>query len=286
VVFSVFYNFLFNAFAAKGAGRLVVPVVQDAVNLERADANLQPLYVHLSELDFLREQNQVFENIAGYIAGGIVLANDGAQTYQFYDARVTSDAFDFYGVTPLLGRGIVPEDGKPGALPVFAISYKTWKGTCNADPNILGKSYTVDGEPRVLIGVMPPRFQAYGSLQQIWLPITWTRGAPGSDSDPTVALLARLKPGVTIDAAAADLDTLVIRLAMLHPANFPKHFRARVESATDYLVGPQGGGPVFFSDIKHLLYDLLAAVPAQNFANDSGGRCAPDCGWSRHRRPG
>jgi putative ABC transport system permease protein len=260
LVFSVFYNFLFNAFAAKDAGRLVVPVVQDAENPERAEANLQPLHVHLSDLDFIREQNTVFENIAGYIAGGIVLANDGAQTYQFYDARVSSDAFDFYGVPPLLGRGIVPADGKPSALPVFVISYKTWKGTFNADPSILGKSYIVDGEPRVLIGVMPPRFQAYGSLQQIWLPITWTRGAPSSDSEPTVALLARLKPGVTIDAASADLDTLVKHLAVLHPVNFPKHFSARVESATDYLVGPQGTGPVFFSDIKHLLYDLLAAV--------------------------
>jgi len=260
VVFSVFYNLLFNAFAAKDAGRLVVPVVQDAATPERADANLQSLHVHLSDLDFIREQNRVFENIAGYIAGGIVLANDGPQTYQFYDARVTSDAFDFYGVPPLLGRGIVPEDGKPGALPVFVISYTTWKGTFNADPNILGKSYTVDGEPRVLVGVMPPRFQAYGSLQQIWLPITWIRGAPSSDSDPTVALLARLKPGVTMGAASADLDTLVKLLAALHPDNFPKHFSARAESATDYLVGPQGGGPVFFSDIKHLLYDLLAAV--------------------------
>ena len=260
VVFSVFYNFLFNAFAAKDAGRLIVPVVQNAINPERADANLQPLYVHLSDLDFIREQNKVFENIVGYIGGGIVLANDGAQTYQFYDARVTSDAFDFYGVPPLLGRGIGPEDGKPGAPPVFVISYQTWKGTFNADPNILGKSYVVDGEPRVLIGVTPPRFQPYGSLQQVWLPITWTRGAPSSDSDPTVALLARLKPGVTPDAASADLDTLVKRLAVLHPVDFPKHFSARVESATDYLVGPQGGGPVFFSDIKHLLYDLLAAV--------------------------
>src|SRR5271155_1910164 len=125
VVFSVFYNFLFNAFAAKDAGRLVVPVVQDAVNPERTDANLQPLYVHLSDLDFIREQNRVFENIAGYIAGGIVLVNDGPQTYQFYDARVTSDAFEFYGVPPLLGRGISTQDGMPGSAPVFVMSYKT-----------------------------------------------------------------------------------------------------------------------------------------------------------------
>ena len=260
VVFSVFYNLLFNAFAAKDASRMVVPLLQDAARPGPPDANVGPLRVHLSDLDLIRKQNRVFENVVGYIAGGIVLANDGTQTYQFYDARVTCDAFDFYGVSPLLGRGIEPEDGESGAHPVFVMSYKTWKGNFNADPNLLGKSYTVDGEPRTLIGIMPPRFEAYGSLQQIWIPITWTGGAANSDSDPMVALLGRLKPGVTMEAASADLDTLVKRLAILHPTNFPEHFNARVESATDYLVGPQGTGPVFFSDMKHLLYDLLAAV--------------------------
>lgn len=260
VVFSAFYNLLFNAFAAKNASRLVIPVVQDAENVGKSNPNLDPLRLHLSDLDLIREQNQVFENIVGYVAGEIVLANDGSQTYQFYDGRVTSDAFEFYGVPALLGRGIVQEDGKPGASPVFVMNYKTWKGSFNGDPKILGKSYTVDGEPRTLVGIMPPRFQAYGSLQQIWIPITSTRDSPRTARETRVALLARLKPGVTAEAASASLDVIVKRLAILHPDDFPKHFHARVESASDFLMGPQGGGPVFFSDMKHMLYDLLAAV--------------------------
>jgi putative ABC transport system permease protein len=137
VVFSIFYNLFFNAFAAKGANRLVVPVIQNTEKTGQVGSNLQPLTLHLADLDAIREQNRVFENIVGYIVE-MVLANDGSQMYQFSSTRVTSDAFDFYGVPPLLGRGISPEDGKPGAPPVFVMSYKTWKGVFQEDPKILG----------------------------------------------------------------------------------------------------------------------------------------------------
>jgi len=246
VVFSVFYNLFFNAFAAKNASRLVVPVMPYSE-------------LHLADVDVIREQNQVFEDIVGYItAGGIVLASDGPKTYQFFDARVTSDAFEFYGVPPLLGRGISTQDGMPGSAPVFVMSYKTWKGVFGGDPKIVGKSFTVDGEPRTLVGIMPSRFQAFGPQEQIWIPITRTRGAPRADGEFPADFLARLKPDVTVEAASVDLDVIVQRLAALHPKDFPEH--ARVQLARDSLMEPQGGGPVFHTDMKHLLYDLLAAV--------------------------
>ncbi len=260
VVFSVAYNLLFNAFAARDAGRLVVPVLRDAESAAQAAADMAPLTVHLADLEAIREQNQVFENVVGYVtAGGIVLANDGPQMYQFYAGRVTSDAFDFYGVPPLLGRGIVPEDGTPGASPVFVMNYSTWKGIFNGDPKMLGKTLTVDGEPRTLVGIMPPRFQAFGSQDQIWIPLTSRSDAARPAGEFPTLLLARLKPGVTEEAASADLDVIVQRLARLHPDDFPKHFNARVQSATDFLLG-HSRAPIFHSDMKHLLYDLLGSV--------------------------
>lgn len=261
VVFSVFYNLLFNAFSARDASRLVVPALQNADNAGTSDGNLEPLTLHLADLDVVREQNQVFEAVVGYItAGGIVLANDGPRQYQFYAARVTSDAFEFYGVPALVGRGIALDDGKPNAAPVFVMNYKTWKDTFKSDSGIVGQSFTVDGEPRTLVGIMPSKFQAFGPQEQIWIPVTRTSGTPRVAGEFPAEILARLKPGVTLDAASADLDLIVRRLAVLHPDDFPKRFTARVESATDALLGPSGGGPVFQSDIKHLLYDLLAAV--------------------------
>jgi putative ABC transport system permease protein len=256
VVFSVFYNLMFDAFAARDAGRLVVPVVEDA---ERPGEE-RGLAVPFADLDVIGGQNRVFENIVGYKAVDMALAKDGAATYQFFDTRVTADAFEFYGVPALLGRGIVPDDGKPGAPPVFVMSYGTWKGTFHEDPNVLGKILTIDGEPRVLVGVMPERFQAFGSQAETWIPVSRSAVTPGTERELSAELLARLKPGVSLQAASADLNVIVRGLAAVHPSEFPKHFTVRVESATDYLLAPRGGGVVFRSDIKHLLYELLAAV--------------------------
>lgn len=260
VIFSVFYNLRFDGFAAKDPSQLVVPVTQSAEGSVQA----RPMYISLSELDAIREQNHVFRSIVGYCSSTIMLVGDGTQTYQFYDTRVTSDALEFYGVSPLLGRGIAPRDGMPGAPPVFVMNYKTWQSSFNGNPKILGKEYTVNSERRTLVGIMPPRFQAYGSLPQIWIPITQPASQGSSDQGPQLALLARLKPGVTLQMASAELDVIVKRLAVLHPNDFPKHFTASVESAGDFLIGPGGigtaGGPLFDSDIKHLLYDLLVAV--------------------------
>jgi putative ABC transport system permease protein len=260
IVFSIFYNLFFNAFAARDASRLVVPVIQNIENTGQSGSNLQPLTLPMADLDAIREQSQVFENIVGYVPGAFVLANDGSQMYQFNGTRVTSDAFDFYGVPPLLGRGITPEDGKPGAPPVFVMGYKTWKGVFHEDPKILGKILTIDGEPRSLVGVMPQRFQAYGLQAEIWIPVTRSLDTPRADEESKASLLARLKPDLTLEAASADLDLIVKRLALLHPDDFPKHFAARLQSATDSLLGPQGGATTFHSDMKHLLYDLLVAV--------------------------
>ena len=249
VVFSVFYNFLFNAIAAKDAIHLVVPVMQDGSRLES----------HLSDMNLIREQNQVFENVVGYNSG-IVLLQDGLQTHQFYTSNVTSDSFEFYGVSPLMGRGILSDDGKPGALPVFVISYKTWKGIFNADPAILGRNYTVDGEPRTLIGIMPQRFQAFGALAELWIPIRWNPSLSRTDEEPTVFLLGRLKPGVTLETASATLEVVTKRLAALHPTDFPKQFSVRVMRANDFLMA--GAGAVFQSKmkLKNMIYGLLAAV--------------------------
>jgi putative ABC transport system permease protein len=261
VVFSIFYNLFFNAFAARDANRLVVPVIQNIEATGQTDTSVESLTLHLADLDVIREQNQVFENIVGYItAGGIVLANDGSQLYQFYDARVTSDAFDFYGVSPLLGRGIAPEDGKPGAPPVFVMSNKTWNGVFHADPKILGKTLTIDGESRTLVGVMPARFQAFGTQSQIWIPITRSRDTPRADGEFPAEVLARVKPGVTMETASADLEVIVKHLALLHPDDFPKHFKTRVLSAVDFFMTPPKGWGGVSSDLKHLLYDMLAAV--------------------------
>jgi putative ABC transport system permease protein len=262
VAFSAFYNLLFNAFAAKDAEQLVI------LSQENADSgglNLQPLAGSLSDLKAIRRQNQVFGEIVGYHRG-LGLLNDGKDNHQVYIGHVTGNAFDFYGVPPLLGRGIIAEDSGAGAAPVFVMSYRMWSGEFGGDPTLVGKKFLLNDEPRTLAGVMPPRFHAFGALQQVWAPITDTQGAGGDQNEHLVdTMMARLKPGVKLAAASAELDVIVKRLAKGKPEGFPKHFTARVQSATDFLMGPwgigtAGGQETEHFDIKHMLYNLLAGV--------------------------
>jgi len=262
VVFSVFYNLMFNAVAAKDANRLVVPVVADLQKPGYAGYDYQ-LWINWVDLKYLRERNQLFENLVGSHSG-IAAVQYGARMYQLENGHVSPDAFDFYGVAPLLGRGIVAEDGKPGAPPVFVMSYRTWKGEFGGETGIIGKSFVIEGEPTTLIGVMPERFNGFGATQEFWVPVGEEQSSAEAEKKRNVNVLARVKRGVTFAAASAEIDVLVRRLAAMHPDSddYPKKFTARVVGANEYLMGPSGAATVFNSkiDLKSILYDLLAAV--------------------------
>jgi predicted permease len=262
VVFSVFYNLLFSAVAAKDAGRLVVPVVADLEKPSYAGFDYQ-LWINWADLEYLREHNQLFENLVGSHSG-VAAVQYGARMWQMENGHVSPDAFEFYGVTPLVGRGIVAEDGKPGATRVFVMSYRTWKGEFGGNAGIIGKSLVIEGVPATLIGVMPERFHGFGVTQEFWMPVGAEQRTADAEKRANVNVLARLKRGATFGAASAEMDVLVRRLAAMHPGSddYPKRFTARVVAANEYLMGPSGAATVINSEInlKSILYDLLAAV--------------------------
>ena len=259
VVFSVFYNLLFNAIAAKDAGRLIVPIIEDAGR----PGDAHQLWVEWEDVNYLRENNHVFDVVIGSHSG-VATVEYGAQMYQFEIGHVWPDAFDMYGVTPMLGRGIVAEDGKPGALPVFVMSYRTWKGQYGADAAIVGKNFVIEGQPTTLIGVMPERFHAFGATQELWMPVNEARKAADRERKAKFNVLARVRRGVKMAAASAELEVLAQQLAAMHPKDddYPKKFKSRVVTANEYLLGESGAGQVFETGInlKSILYDLLAAV--------------------------
>jgi putative ABC transport system permease protein len=221
VVFSAVYSLLFHPLAARDAHRLVVPVASNGTEL----------YCALSDFKSLREQNHSFEDVVGSV-GMTTLLRDRERTYQFRMVQVPAEGFEFYGVAPLLGRGILPEDGKAGAPAVFVIDYPAWQGAFGGDPRVVGKSYDVEGQLRTLIGVMPKRFRGLGpQIQwhawQLWTPMTWS--STSSRAPVSIfGLLARLRPGVTLAQASADFDLIFKRLASEHPkdfADFPEHLQ-------------------------------------------------------------
>jgi putative ABC transport system permease protein len=173
------------------------------------------------------------------------------QTTQWTDTDMNAGGYQFFGVKPLIGRLITPADTKPGAQPVFMMAYKVWKDQFNGDPRIVGKIFNLDGTPWKLIAIMPPRFRP--GWTDIFIAFPMDRIAIANDpdlKDAQVWPLGMLKPGVTIQEAAANLNIVAHQLAKAYPNEYPKNFRVMARSFQDRVT------PMF----THILPPLLGAV--------------------------
>jgi putative ABC transport system permease protein len=247
VVFSVVYDGLLNPFPYKDANGISIFQIHD---VERAGNRGRGAFSFPEFLDY-REQNNVFTDMVGTAYTDVLYSsNGGAQ--QLQGAYVTTNTFPFLGVKPLLGRWIAEDDGKPGAPPVFVMSFSFWKEQFNGDPRVLGTALMLNGESRTLVGIMPPRFRYFGAL--VYFPLSLSRNtADAMDEYNRPRSLVgeeRCKPGVTLQAAAADIDVIARRLAKIYPNDYPKRFTIWTDSLASDVVG----------DSKHILYVLLAAV--------------------------
>jgi putative ABC transport system permease protein len=239
IVFSVVYNVFFQALPYKDFNRSVVFEIRNTANTGASKGRAS--FSH-EEFLVLRKQNQVFEEMIAYENVGRLLYDDGKFTHALpFGADVTATAFNYLGVPPLLGRTITEEDGRPGAPSVFVLNYRTWQREFGGDPKILGRSFVLRGAPRTLVGIMPARFNAFSA--SLWMPMR--------DDEAEGNIIARLKPGVTPRAAAADLDAIAHRLQQTSPkGRYPENFTVVIRTLLDSLIG----------SFKTTLYALLAAV--------------------------
>jgi putative ABC transport system permease protein len=229
VVFSVLDNVLLEPFPFKNASRYTIFYVHDT---NQAGEGGRPAYSAPEFFDF-QEQNHVFEQIMGASNADILYTNrDG--TRQFDGAIVTSNAFEFLGVLPLLGRPIASEDGKPGSAPVFAMSYRLWQREFAGDPQIVGTTLTLNGQLRTPVVIMPPRFLFDGA--DVWIPIRLSLSG-GSDQPQYMGALGLLKNGVTLQDAAADLNIIAKRISKIYPTEYPQQFTVRTVGFADAIVG-------------------------------------------------
>lgn len=249
VMFSVLYSVVVDPFPYRDFQHSVILEMWDLTGPREAEARY---HYTIPEFLAIREQNHVFEDIvANYQLD--VLYRDGKGTRRFLGGYVTTNGFSFLDVPPLLGRYFAPDDTKPGAPFVFMMNYKLWQTEFNGNPSILGKTFFLNGKPRTLIGIMPQRFNGYGS--SLWFPLDLRPGADGTVfpiKDPDVIwACARLRKGVTLQVAAADVDTILHQMAQANPGElYPQKFRIVARSLVDFVVG----------DFSKTLYALLAAV--------------------------
>ena len=241
-IFSVIQNVLLDPFPYKDANRVAAIRIHDSTNPQPfGRAVLQtPEF-----LDYV-EQNQVFEDVIGGIAEDVLMTT-GEGTEQVTGGAVTGNTFQFLGVSAILGRTLTPADAAPGAPPVFVMAHKMWVKHFNSDPSVVGRTLVLNGVPTTAIGVMPARFTK--NAADLWRPVTLSRGDPLVNKRYFV-FQARLKPGVTLAQAAADLDVIAHRAAKVYPANYPKQFNVIVVSWVDSLV----------NQFRTTLYTMAAAV--------------------------
>ncbi|MGH2583318.1 MAG: ABC transporter permease, partial [Dehalococcoidia bacterium] len=161
--------------------------------------------------------------------------------------RVTPNFFDVMGLSPLTGRAIGPADAEPDALPVAVLRHRAWVSHFGADPRVVGRTIRLDGILRTIVGVMPPRFTWHGA--DVWIPGPIHRRAPDAQTAPR-NFQARLKPGVSLQEAEAQLNVIAQRRARALPDEYPEHFQIDVVNVIESVVG----------DFRGVLYTALAAV--------------------------
>jgi putative ABC transport system permease protein len=165
-------------------------------------------------LDWER-QNTVFSASAVY-GFWLFRLTDGGDPQIVRASRVEPTFFSVLGVRPLLGRVI--DEGGDEAERVVVLSYKLWTTQFGSDPQIVGRIIHLDGQAYTVLGVMPESF-AKPPFAQLWTPLVWTPEAKAVRGEHSLAAIARLKPGVTVQQAQSQLDAIAARIAEQYPAD-------------------------------------------------------------------
>jgi len=209
-----------------------------------------------------REQNTVFDGMAAFLPTTANLTGLG-EPEEIEILYASSDLTRVLGLDPVLGRGFRPdEDGSAGSVAV--VSYGFWQRR-GADPEVVGSSLTLNGESVEIVGVLPPDAQVLEPNAELWVPIQ----VPERRRGRSLRVVARLRDGVSVEQARAEMVTIAARLEEAHP-DFNDQWSANVQPLTEHVVG----------DVRGALLALLAAVgfllliACANVANLLLGRAA------------
>ncbi len=246
-IFSVVYAVLLKPLPYAHPGQLFF-VMQ--VQPQDPDSGTGMSYLNFAEL---REQNHVFTEMSGTQHHQLTLTGRGEPSV-VNASVVTPELFSMFEEKPLAGRIFFSEDGKRGAPPVVILSENLWRSTFGADPKIIGSAINLDQRSFTVVGIMPAKFR-YPEItesEQLWIPLvqdplfgSWMDRRGGH----WLRVSGRLKPGVSLTQAQAELDAISAALAKEFPAE-NTGWQTRMIPLRDS----------FVYNIKSALLVLLAAV--------------------------
>jgi putative ABC transport system permease protein len=203
------------------------------------------------------EQSKAFQYMAAYKFHALNLTNV-SQAEMLFGIKASANLLPMLGAEPILGRNFRPDEDQPGRDHEVILSYDTWRQTFAADPQLIGKTLTLNDEPYMVIGVMPGSFNfpptvpitsALPSRKTAFLVPLGLAFNPDQRDWNMLGVTARLKPGTTIAQARADLDTVARNLELQYPAQ-NQGITVRVEPLLNQVVG----------DVRPALWIFLAAI--------------------------
>src|SRR5438477_8064088 len=204
----------------------------------------------------LRAAQQSFAQMAGYLSGSTINVSYKNNPQRYTGAYITEDLFKIIGVSPIMGRDFTADDNKPGAEKVAILGHEIWKRDFNGDPNIVGQSVRINGKPATIVGVMPPNFK-FPFSEELWTPL-YNEFPPTPRGELQIgannrapAVMGRLKPGVTLDQANAEMIAIARHLAEDNPKTNQNFTSASVQPLLKAFTGVQ---------LRQIVWAMLAAV--------------------------
>jgi predicted permease len=209
------------------------------------DERLLPRFAHFeaSPLDYVawKEKGRAFEDIAVWV--GFAFSMTGADgPERIPGARITANLPAVLGVTPILGRAFTPDEDRDGANRVVLLGHGLWQRAYGADRSIVGRVVSLNGASFTVVGVMPATFR-FPTDTEIWTPMGFTKQELTGQNNHFVWGVGRLKPGVTPEQAAADMELIMRKLPTAWSVNvtpLTEHYVGNVRLALIMLLGAAG----------------------------------------------
>ena len=248
MMFSIVYAAVLKGLPYERSDRLI------AMFRSRPAQGIEFMGVSIHDFMDWRDQQKSFEALAAYYVETVNVSGSEGRPIRYYGAYVSANLFDLLRVRPILGRSFLPEEDKASAAPVIILSYRAWQDRFHGDQEIIGRVVRANAEMSTIIGVMPARFDFPGQLDA-WLPLridplAYRRGSGPALESTQLNAVGRLRDGVSLEAAQAEMSTIAKRIASAHPES-NEGIGVTLMRQNDTWVGPQG---------RRLLLTMLAAV--------------------------
>jgi putative ABC transport system permease protein len=198
-----------------------------------------------------RTQGRSFEGVAAFGYAGGTITDGDREPERVAGMSTSANFFRVVGVAPALGRGFLPEEEAAGRNRVVVISHGLWQRRFGANPNVLGQTITITGNPHTIVGVAPANFKTPvpgPKPPDLWFPIAFNFDESRRRSD-FLNVVGRLKEGATVEQARAELEALAARLAAEHPST-NAGWGVKVEPLHERVVG----------NVRQALWVLMGVV--------------------------